>query len=228
MRHPAMFLALALGCTNATNDPLDGTEVVGSPLCGAPVPCCADTRGALPSDALSGAATVGAIDPVDGSDDATTLVLTLGDETSLELTLAVPPDLSVGDTLEVTTTDLGIVLRDEDGIAAVIGTDDVGYGGAFVDAELAVGDETLRPVLACHGFVPHRMPEFCDDALIADYALELAGVSVTAGQQTALTVGGASYHLRNQTVRRRVSGTGRECADFWPPMLRFELVRRAK
>lgn len=200
---------------------LEGTLVEGSPTCADPVPCC------FPDAPLPGlTATSATVASIEQTSEQTLVHLAIDDETHT-LSFPIEADLEVGDELELERTALGLVVRDELGVLAVFGA--AGGDGAF-EAEIAVAETTLRPVLSCHGFTPHQGTFYgCPDALIADYALRLGDVEVNHGEQTDVVLAEGTFHVRNDLIRRRVGrGDGFECGDYWYPTMRFSVVRRAK
>lgn len=199
-------------------DPLEGTLVEGSPMCSEPVWCCQPVGLVLPGVTAT-SATVASIET---TTDGTLVHLTVDGETRT-LAFVVEPDLAVGDELGLERTDLGVVVRDETGVVAVFGQ------GTGFHAELAFADTTLRPVLSCHGFIPHPGGYDCPDVLIADYMLQVGETELALGERADVALSEGIFHVRNHMIRQRVDrGDGTDCLDDWQPVLSFTVTRRAK
>lgn len=196
------------------SDPLAGTDAEGSPLCGERITCClAGLELALPE-----AATTTSVTSIETTDDSTTV--TFADASSIPLRAV--PDLSIGDTVQLEPSPLGLVVRDATGVVVVLGV------GELSEGEVAIGDTTLTPVLACHGWATHQGFSYgCPDVLLADYAMRLGTTDVGAGETRDVVVGDATYHVRTDVVRRRIHRDG-DCGDLWRSSNRFQVVRVAR
>jgi len=230
MRHAIwVSLVFSLACADSmpqhTDETLDagpalrGTLVDGLPMCGSSVPCC-EASSSPPSDEWTGRGTV---TDVEVNESGRFIVHVSRDGSSERLHFAVQPDVAIGDEVSVERTSLGQVVRDADGVLGVSSA----VGEAPYEVELAIGDQTLRFALTCYGFVPHRGASFgCPDALIAEYALELGTASVAAGEQAEVVIGDDAYFVQNTAIRHRTARADGECADVWPSVMEYEIVRR--